>query len=416
MTEEIIVQPQPREWLEQSILQPYISRYAEHLRRGRYSSSTQRVYLCCLAHFARWLTTERVALSAVSEATRAKFIGNHLPRCRCPDPVRRHPCDISAAIARLLEVLREHGANSADVDDGDHVGRELAQFDAYMRDVCGMAANTRRQRERIVGKFLVKQFGRRSVAFAKINSATVRRFVLGEEHRWSAGTIRVVGGAIGCYLKFRGMSGDQVTQLLRAIPRAACWRLAGLPEVLSNAEIAQLLGSFDQDFPSRKRAYAMVRCLTDLGLRCSEVGKLRLEDIDWQEGTIRLIGTKTCRADILPLPPATGSAIAAYLRDERPSTCNRAIFVRHRAPYDTPLGNGLVQRAVVAAYLRCGWQRTRVHTLRHSVASRLLGAETPMKEIADILRHRSLDTSAIYAKVDMSRLAAVALPWPDSAS
>jgi integrase/recombinase XerD len=416
MIEEIVVQPQPRAWLERSILQPYIGGYAEHLHRGRYSASTKRVYLCCVAHFARWLTTERLGLSAVSEAARASFIGDHLPRCKCPYPVRRLPYEIRAAIARLLEVLRANDAIPSGVDDGDHVGRELAQFDAYMRDVRGLAANTRRQRGQIVGKFLVEQFGHRSIAFAKINSAAVRRFVLGEEKRWSAGTIRVIGGAVGCYLKFRSLSGDQVTQLLQAIPRAACWRLAGLPEVLSDAEIAQLLGSFAQDFPSRKRAYAMVRCLTDLGLRCSEVVNLRLEDVDWQEGTIRLVGTKACRADILPLPPVTGSAIADYLCDERPSTHNRAIFVRHVAPYDTPLDRGVAQRAVLAAYLRCGWQLTRVHTLRHSVASRLLRAGTSMKDIADILRHRSLDTSAIYTKVDMSRLAAVALPWPGSAS
>ena len=225
-----------------------------------------------------------------------------------------------------------------------------------------------------------------------------------------------MGGAIGCYLRFRSVSGDRVAQLLAAIPRAAHWRLASLPEVLSEAEIEQFLRSFSPSVPSYRRAYAMARCLADLGLRCSEVIKLRLEDIDWHEGTIRLVGTKTRRADILPLPAATGGAIAAYLRDERPVTLNRAIFVRHVAPYDTPIEKGVVRRAVREAYRRCGWTRSKVHILRHSVASRLLRAGTPMKDIADILRHRSLDTSAIYAKVDLNKLAAVALPWPGSAS
>ena len=160
----------------------------------------------------------------------------------------------------------------------------------------------------------------------------------------------------------------------------------------------------------------MVRCLTDLGLRCSEVIKLRLDDIDWHEGPIRLVGTKTRRADILPLPVTTGSAIAAYLRDERPSTRNRAVFVRHAAPYDKPIEKGVVRRTVLAAYRGCGWKRSQVHILRHSVASRLLRAGTPMKDIADILRHRSLDSSAIYTKVDVNRLALVALLWPGSAS
>jgi integrase/recombinase XerD len=160
----------------------------------------------------------------------------------------------------------------------------------------------------------------------------------------------------------------------------------------------------------------MVRCLTDLGLRCSEVVKLRLDDINWYEGTIRLAGVKTRRTDVLPLPVATGSAIASYLQNERPSTRNRAVFVRHVAPYDKPIDRFVVRKAVLAAYRRCGWSRSRAHILRHSVASRLLRVGTPMKDIADILRHRSLDTSAIYAKVDLNRLAAVALPWPGSAS
>jgi integrase/recombinase XerD len=106
----------------------------------------------------------------------------------------------------------------------------------------------------------------------------------------------------------------------------------------------------------------------------------------------------------------------AYLQNERPSTANRAVFVRHRAPYDTPINAGVVQRAVRDAYRRCGWTHSRVHLLRHTIASRLLRADASMKDIADVLRHRSFDTSAIYAKVDLNRLAAVALPWPGSAS
>jgi len=160
----------------------------------------------------------------------------------------------------------------------------------------------------------------------------------------------------------------------------------------------------------------MVRCLVDLGLRSSEVVRLGLDDIDWQVGTVRLGKAKSRRVDILPLPRETGRAISSYLVSERPPTANRAVFVRHVAPYDEPIGTGVVQRAVREAYLRCCLPHTRVHILRHSVASRLLSAGTPLKEIADVLRHRSLDTAAIYTKVDTARLSAVALPWPGSAT
>ena len=160
----------------------------------------------------------------------------------------------------------------------------------------------------------------------------------------------------------------------------------------------------------------MARCLIDLGLRAQDVVRLHLEDIDWQNGTIRLAANKARRTDVLPLPMETGRAIAAYLKTERPKTSNRAVFVRHVAPYDEPIGPSTVRQIIIAAFRRCGWSHCHVHILRHSTASRLLAAGTPLKEIADILRHRSLDTTAIYTKVDTNRLAAVALPWPGRAA
>lgn len=415
MSQEIIIRPQPRAWLENSILQPYVSRYGAHLCHGRYAPSTQRVYLCCVAHFAHWLTGERCGLTVIGEAVVARFLSEHLPACGCPYPVRRLHHELRAALAHLLEVLRADGVGALAPASDTAVAQELARFDGHMRDVCGLADNTRRQRSRIVGEFLLTLFGDQPIAMSKIGVTSVRRFVLGDHER-SAGYIGVIGGAVGCYLRFRSISGDRVSELAAAIPRAAHWRLASLPEVLSNAEIDELLRSFDQPFPSHRRAYAMTRCLIDLGLRCSEVVNLRLEDINWAEGTISFFGTKGRRSDVLPLPAATGSAIAAYLREERPQTLNRAIFVRHVAPYDEPIEKGVVKRAVLAGYRRCGWSRTGVHILRHSVASRLLRTGAPMKDIADVLRHRSLDTAAIYAKVDLTTLAAVALPWPGSAS
>ncbi|MGO8914817.1 MAG: site-specific integrase [Stellaceae bacterium] len=415
MSKEIIVQPQPRAWLEGSVLQPYVSRYGAHLRRRRYAPSTQRVYLCCVAHFAHWLTGERYGPSVIGEGLVARFLSEHLPACGCPYPVRRLRHELRAALTLLLAVLRADGVAALDPAVDTAVARELVRFDDHMRDVWGLADNTRRRRGRVVGEFLLAHFGDQPIAMSTISVACVRRFVLGEHGR-SAGSIAVIGGAIGCYLRFRSMSGDRVSELVAAIPRAAHWRLASLPEVLTDTEIDQLLRSFDQPFPSRRRAYAMARCLIDLGLRCSEVVNLRLEDINWADGTICLLRTKGRRSDVLPLPAATGSAIAAYLREERPQTSNRAIFVRHVAPYDEPIEKGVVKRAVLAGYRRCGWTRTGVHILRHSVASRLLRTGAPMKDIADVLRHRSLDTSAIYAKVDLTKLAAVALPWPESAS
>jgi len=347
------VQPGPRHWLETSVFQPFTARYIEHLTHERYAAGTSRNYLCCIAHFAHWVSREQLALEEIDEAVRARFIAEHLSVCDCPYPVHRVPIGHRAAISHLLGVLRAEDAIPC-AEARDECSRELAAFDVYMCDVAGLAGNTRRQRLRIIHRFLLEQFGHEKVTIAHIDTAAVRHFVLGEHKSWSPGTIRVVGGAIGCYFRFRSMSGDRVSHLLSAIPRAACWRLAGLPQVLSKAQIDELLASFDQDFPSRRRALAMVRCLTDLGLRCNEVAKLHLDDIDWRQGTLRVTGTKGRRTDILPLPKATGSAIAAYLRHERPETRNRSIFVRHEAPYHVPIQAGVVRRAVLAAYQRCG--------------------------------------------------------------
>jgi integrase len=259
------------------------------------------------------------------------------------------------------------------------VRSELAAFDHYMDAVCGLAAKTRRQRVLFLTRFLTERFGSGPVVATAITVDDLRQFVLGRQVPRSVGLAR---------------------------------RLATLPVVLSKAELKKLLGSFDESLPSVRRAYAMVRCLADLGLRASEVAHLQLDDIDWHAGTLRLARGKSRRVDVLPLPVETGRAIAEYLQMERPQTANRSVFVRHVAPYDRPIGVGVVIWTVKAAYRRCGWAHSRPHILRHSVASQLLREGTPLKEIADVLRHRSLNTSTVYVKVDTARLSAVALPWP----
>lgn len=410
----IILQLEPQAWLSSSILSTYQDRYVARLREDRYAHNVIRVYLAGVAHFARWLSEQHIGLPSLCEAVLDRFLNDHLPICNCPQPVRRTRYELRTAIRHLLRLLEAEGAIRS-ADEQDERSTELAAFDAYMRDVGGLAETTRRQRRRIVGDFLAHVFGADGVTVAKIDTAAVRRFVLGEGHDWGAGAVRVAGSSVGCYFKYRQMRGDEVTKLLQAIPRAAHWRLTPLPEILSPAEIDVLLASFDANLPSGRRAYAMVRCLTDLGLRCAEVVKLRIDDIDWRHGTVKIARSKTQFTDCLPLPRATGEAIADYVRHERPETANRAIFVRHVAPYDRPVQTGVARRAVIAAFRRCGWDRCDPHVLRHSVASRLLREGTPMKQIADILRHRSLDTSKIYTKIDFDRLSAVALPWPGRA-
>jgi len=194
----------------------------------------------------------------------------------------------------------------------------------------------------------------------------------------------------------------------------ASWRLAPLPETLSNPEISQLLDSFDRNTPASLRDYAMVRCLVDLGLRAGEVVQIHLDDINWREGTLQIRRSKSRGTQVIPLPDPTGRAIADYIRLARKATTtSRAVFVRHSAPTNLPLGTGRVHQAVHAAYVRCGWRdRSGTHLLRHSVARRLLRSGLSLKVVADVLRHKSIETTAIYTKIDLRSLEAVTLPWP----
>ncbi|MGE3703291.1 MAG: tyrosine-type recombinase/integrase [Hyphomicrobiaceae bacterium] len=416
MEDGLRLQPHTRAWLEQSALEVHVSQYCAYLASRGYAPSTRRVYLGCVAHFARWMCREKLGLKRLDDDAMARYLIEHLPRCGCPEPARRIMHENRAALVHLLATLRASGAIAEPRKRHGRIEAELERFDQYMRQARGLADNTREQRVAIVRRLLSGAFGSRPVEPAQLGPAGVRRFIMDHTGKWSAGSMHVIAGTLRGYLRFRASQGDRVQALLAAIPRVAHWRLATLPEVPTEVEIERLLRSFDQPFPSSRRAYAMVRCLVDLGLRSSEVVGLSLDDIDWRGGTVRLAKPKSRRTDVLPLPRETGHAISSYLTSERPQTANRAVFVRHVAPFDEPIETGVVQRAVREAYRRCDLPYSRVHILRHSVASRLLSAGTPLKEIADVLRHRSLDTSAIYTKVDTVRLTAVAMPWPGSAA
>jgi len=206
-----------------------------------------------------------------------------------------------------------------------------------------------------------------------------------------------------------------VQPLLAVIASPAHWSLASLPRGLSGEEVDRLLSSFTDALPSPRRGYAIVRLALDLGLRSIEINRLQLADIDWRMGTVTLKRTKSRRQDVLPLPVATGRALEAYIRHERPKTSDGAVFVRHLAPHDEPIGVHAIYRVVRDAFRRVGIPHGRSHALRHTLACRIVNQGGSIKEVADVLRHRSLNTSLIYAKLDHGALAGVALPWPGSA-
>lgn len=391
--------------------------FVAHLKHGHYSLATRRTYLGSLAHLARWMTQCCLPLRLLDESTVERFLARHVPHCDCPRPVVRTRNELRAACVHLLDVLREQHVIAEPTREVGHIADELHRYDDYMRQVQGLIEGTRGSRLRIVQRLLLHKFADGPVVIGELQPDDVRKFIAQQlDLRSTTSNATTITSALRAYFRYRTSCGDRVHGLVGVIAKPAHWSLAALPRALSDAEASRLLSSFVTTLPSPRRGYAMVRCALDMGLRCSEVAKLQLADIDWRQGTVRLRRTKSRREDILPLPALAGRALADYLRHERPKTTNPAVFVRRRAPRDQPIGVDAVRRVIRDAFRRIGLTHGRTHALRHTVASRLLDRGGSLKEVADVLRHRSLNTSLIYAKLDQPRLAAVALPWLGSAT
>ena len=220
------------------------------------------------------------------------------------------------------------------------------------------------------------------------------------------------------YSRFRALLGDDTRLLSASLPAIANWPRRHPPKVLTDSQIEHFLHAFDLTDPVGLRDYAIARCLLDLGLRGDEATHLTLDAVDWRNGIVTLHRTKSQRMQHLPLPVQTGEALARYLRDGRPQTDSRALFIRHRAPFGVPLGVAAIRNAMNRAFSRCALadRFCNTHVLRRSMATRLQKTGVSIKEIADLLRHRDVNTARVYARVDLERLRTVALPWPGSTS
>ena len=405
------------DWLAKGHLAPHVDAYKKFLTDGGYAASTYSSCIGSVAHFAQWLHGRRLRIRSLNEAVVAEFLDDHLPRCCCTGPVLRDRRTLSAALGHLLVVLRARGVVAPPAVRMTPVAEELLRYDKYMDHVRGLAPKTRSIALRIVGRLLTSRFGDDAIDIAAVKPDHVRRFFAQQAKLYSkpANAGSVVATLRG-YFRYRASLGDAIHGLIGVLSYPANWQLSSLPKTLMAEEVDQLVGSLGQPGRSMRRADAIVRCALDLGLRSGEVARIGLDDINWSTGTITLRHTKGRREDVLPLPVATGKAIAAYLKHERPKTNNRAVFVRHVAPRDVLVGPDLVRKTIRQAFARAGLPYTRSHLLRHTMANRLLAGGSSLKEVADVLRHRSLNTTMIYAKLDSRKLIEVALPWPRSAS
>ncbi len=387
---------------------------AAHLHERGHTLRVGQSYLCVAAHFSHWLGVEGIAPAAVSEETLARFASEHVPHCRC-EIARGERGHVRAALGHVLAVLRALGwAVAPQRSLPSAVDRVLAEFAVYLLDTRGVAPATCENNTRYARRFLEARYGAGDVDLRQLGAKDLIGFILEQSRACTPGTAALMRGALRSFLRFAHLQGLRDGALAAAVPKVAHWRRARLPRSLSDEQLARLLAAFDRSTATGQRDHAMVSCLTSMGLRAGDVAALRLDDLDWRAGTVRVGRGKERRASVLPLPTRVGRAMVAYLRHGRPRTADRHVFVRHQLPVGRPLTSGAVTAAVGQAFVRAQLAGTckGAHVLRHTAATRMVRGGASLKEVADVLRHRSLETTMIYTKVDLPALAEVAMPWP----
>lgn len=292
----------------------------------------------------------------------------------------------------------------------------MAAYREHQRRTRGLREQTLDGYERHIRRFVHAVVGDDAIDPTQFTSSDVIDYVVSLTDRYSPRSMKAVRSALRSFFRYLRVEGLGNERLEQAIPRVAHWRLSTLPRFLSEEQLERVLSAFDLSTPFGHRDRAIVLCLSTLGLRPGEVADLRLEDIDWRSGTIRLRARKTGRGAVLPLPREVGRAIVAYLRKERPQTDERRLFVKHQGSLrGAPISSNAVSGVAVRVLRRAEVEPpvAGAYVFRHTVASRLVRRGASLKEVADFLGHRCLDTATIYAKLDVSALRDVALPWPE---
>ena len=292
----------------------------------------------------------------------------------------------------------------------------IEAYKQHQRRTRGLREQTLHGYEQFVRLFVRAALEEDPIDPRRLSPSDVTEFVASIRGRFSPRSMKTVRTALRSFFRYLRVEGLCDKRLEAAIPAIAHWRLSTLPRCLSDEQLAQVLASCDLTTPCGHRDHAIILCLSSLGLRPREVAELCLEDIDWRGGTIHLRARKTRQSAVLPLARAAGGAIVTYLRQERPATEERRVFVQHLAPHcGEPISSHAVSAIVVRALRRAEIEPpiAGAYVLRHTLASRMVRRGASLKEVADFLGHRCLDTTTIYAKLDLSALREVALPWPE---
>jgi site-specific recombinase XerD len=410
MLEDFFTQPRVVAQIRSEPLGPYLDDFATLLHQQGYHSESIRRYLSGCRQFGQWLTQHRHPITEVSADTLHQYIHS----------LRRSPTGklppTAQGVRHLMTFLQRQGvilSPTASLPPTD-ADQWLQRYAQYLEHVLGAALSTRQNYLRFAQRFLTARFGTTPIEWAGVDAQDFADFV-----RQEAATKRGLGrkapaAAVRAFLRFLVFSGHLRPGLEAAIPSPRHAMHAALPTRLTVAEVERVLALYTGTTPKALRNCAILVLLARLGLRAREVAGLRLDDIDWHAGRLRILPGKTHRARLLPLSEDVGQALAAYLVHGRPTSASRIIFLNWRPPFRPLAGASAISRVARRAMERAGIPARPLlgaHTFRHTVASQMVNHGASFKDVADVLGHQSLQTTGIYAKLDLEVLAAVALPW-----
>ena len=395
-------------------LDTLLADYAVFLVDEHYSTAVIKSYRSEAEHFAAWVRVSRLRWQDVTDEHVARYAGHS---CRCPVYRKRGtlvghygPLRRSKGARRFLGFLRDRQILSQ-AEGRHHEDEDLAAYRAWLKSHCGSSAETIRRYCGEVKRWLPalgKPF--------ELDAAAIRRIV---SHRISEtpGSGSLIAGIMRSYVRFLVSCAECEPALQHAFPPIRRYRLATLPRYMDDATIEKIIASCQADTAVEIRDKAIVLLLARLGLRAGDICQLRLIDIDWNGGYLRVSG-KSRRSDRLPLPQDAGDAILDYLERARPPVDEERLFVRVQPPF-RPFSSSAEIAGIVARVLDRGaidGVPTGSHTFRHSLATRMLRAGAGLESVGAVLRHRSPVTTAGYAKVDIPMLLMVAQAWPGDAA
>jgi integrase/recombinase XerD len=410
MTHHFFRDPQTVQRLHEGPLGPYIDAFAAEMHAEGYAHQSAELQIRLVADFSHWLAKHRIP---APEITTGHFPSYLRSRAHSRRPGRSD----RAGLQRLWNLLRRQGVIPEPPLPVPTPADQLREtFRHYLRQERALAPATVVSYLPFVGEFLAQRFGAGPVDLAALCAADVTGFVQRRATTLHSKRVQVMTTALRAFLRFARYRGELPTDLAACVPAVASWSLSTVPRARPPGQVEAVLAACNRQTAVGRRDYAILLLLARLGLRAGEVVALTLEDLEWQTGWIRVRG-KGGRASQLPLPVAVGEALAAYLQDGRPHAASRCVFLRGRAPAVSFRGSQAIDSVVRHALTRAGIEAPRqgAHQFRHSFACQLLRHGASLAEIGELLRHRSPQTAALYAKVDLAALAPLALAWPGGA-